>query len=107
MVDPAIITIVQRYLRKLDRIGLEPRFGVIFGSQARGDTHKWSDIDVMVVSPRFDPPRNREDKNLLWRAVRGIDSRIEPIACGLKQWEEDDGTPIYEVARREGVRVEV
>jgi len=26
---------------------------VLFGSHARGETHEWSDVDVMVVSPAF------------------------------------------------------
>jgi len=33
-------------------------------------------------------------------------SEIE-TTYGVKQWAEDDGTPILEAARREGVRVEV
>jgi len=107
MVDGSIIAIVRRYLHILRDVGLEPHFGVIFGSQARGNTHKWSDIDVMVISPRFDPPRNYKDKDLLWTSVLCVDKRIEPIACGVTQWEDDDGTPIFEVARREGVIVEV
>lgn len=107
MVDASVIESVRRYLRHLCEHGLDARFGVIFGSQARGDTHEWSDIDVLVVSPRFDGRRDRRDKDLLWTSVLPIDTRIEPIACGLKQWEEDDGTPIFEVARREGVVVGV
>lgn len=33
------------------------------------------------------------------------DSRIEPIPCGARQWEEGDSKAIIEVARREGVRI--
>ncbi len=33
------------------------------------------------------------------------DSRIEPIACGERQWAEDAVTPIIEIALREGLRV--
>jgi len=105
MVDESVIAVVRRYLRRLRNEGLEPAFGVVFGSQVTGRTHRWSDIDLLVVSPRFDGVKDCRDKDLLWTSVIGIDTRIEPIACGLKQWEEDDGTPIIEVARRNGVAV--
>ena len=77
-------------------------FVVLFGSQARGNTHQWSDIDLVVVSPHFDGPRQRKDTNLLWRKAARVDSRIEPIACGLQQWSDDTTSAIIEMARREG-----
>ncbi len=103
MVDESIIETVKRYLNHLRSQGFDARFGVLFGSHVTGDTHKYSDIDLMVVSPQFDPPRDRRDRIFLWTSVLPIDINIEPIPCGLKQWEEDDETPIIEVARREGI----
>ena len=50
--------------------------------QAEGATHQWSEIDVLVVSPRFDAPRRRQDVDLLWQVAARTDSRIEPIPCG-------------------------
>ena len=61
----------------------------------------------MVVSSRFDGPRDRRDVDLLWRLAARIDSRIEPVPCGEKQWEEDDSSAIVEIARREGKRVDL
>ena len=60
MVDPAIVKNVSKYLKALDDEGMAVRFGVIFGSYATGHADRWSDIDVLVVSPRFDGPRNRK-----------------------------------------------
>jgi predicted nucleotidyltransferase len=80
-------------------------FGVIFGSQVTGRTDRWSDIDLIVVSPRFDEPYTRDDRFLLWHVAGAVDNRIEPIACGERQWREDDVSTIIEVARREGERV--
>ncbi len=84
------------------RRGIPVRYGVIFGSQASGHPHTWSDIDLLVVSPRFDDERRREDVNLLWRIAARTDSRIEPIAVGQRQFEEDESSAIIEIARREG-----
>ncbi|MBF0135630.1 MAG: nucleotidyltransferase domain-containing protein [Magnetococcus sp. DMHC-1] len=102
MVDSAIGTSVEHYLTELIRRGLPVEFGVLFGSHARGTPHKWSDIDLVVVSPQFDQKRLRSDINLLWHTATTTDSRIEPIAVGSRQWIEDDGIPIIEIARREG-----
>ena len=65
------------------------------------------DIDLIVVSPRFDGKCQREDTDLLWRTSARTDSRIEPIPVGERQWLEDDASAIVEIARREGQRITV
>jgi hypothetical protein len=55
-----------------------------------------------VLADRFDQGITRQDVELLWWAAVNTDSRIEPIACGERQWLEDDRSAILEVARREG-----
>jgi hypothetical protein len=105
MVEQSVIDVVRDYLQSLQRGGMPVRFGVIFGSRVAGTADRWSDIDLLVVSPQFDHPRNRQDLNLLWRQAARIDSRIEPIACGEKQWQQDDASAIIEIARREGTQV--
>ena len=44
-----------------------------------------------------------DDKDVQMESERF--SRIEPIPCGLKQWEEDDASAIIEIARRNGIRI--
>jgi predicted nucleotidyltransferase len=109
MVDESIIKSVKKYLLAVNDQSVKVSFGVIFGSQAKGNTTKWSDIDLLVVSPDFDPKRERNKISQLWRIAGKTDSRIEPIACGEKQWLEDDSSAIIEIARREGeiVRIEI
>jgi len=107
MVESSVISVVQDYLQSLREVGVSVRFGVIFGSQAVGTADRWSDIDLLVVSPQFDGPRTRRDINLLWRQAARIDSRIEPIACGERQWQQDDSSAVVEIARREGTQVVV
>ena len=77
----------------------------MFGSFARGDAGQRSDIDLVVVSPRFDGPFDLSDVDTLWVIAGRTDSRNEPIPCGGRQWIEDDGSVILEVARREGRRI--
>ena len=105
MVDASIVQTARNYLRALADRGFPVRFGVLFGSWARGQAEEWSDIDLVVVSPRFDDRPDRRDIDTLWHLTAETDSRIEPLPCGEKQWEEDDVSTILEVARREGQRV--
>jgi len=102
MVDESVVISVRNYLQILNTQGLGVVFGVIFGSQVTRNSDQWSDIDLIVISPRFDDMRTRDDLNLLWRVAARVDSRIEPIPCGERQWEEDDSSAIIEIARREG-----
>ena len=105
MVAEPALTAVHNYLRALQSHGLPVRFGVVFGSQATGQANEWSDIDLLVVSPLFDGPRQRRDVDLLWRLAARTDSRIEPIPCGERQWTEDTSSAIVEIARRDGQQV--
>jgi len=106
VVDRKVVTKVRTYLRAVEAEGIPVSFGVIFGSWVTGGVDQWSDIDLLVISPRFDDGRTRPDIALLWRLAARIDSRIEPIPCGELQWVEDASSHVVEVARREGERVE-
>jgi predicted nucleotidyltransferase len=101
------VTAARAYLRALVAEGLAVRFGVVFGSWATGRADRWSDIDLLVVSPRFDGAPDRRDVDFLWRQAARTDSRIEPVPCGEKQWREDDTSAIIEIARREGERIDL
>lgn len=102
MADKSIVKSVQKYLRYITERGIPVRFGVLFGSYAKGNVHKWSDIDLLVVSPIFDKERTNDDIEDLWMYAARTDSRIEPIPVGERQYEEDDSSAIIEIARREG-----
>lgn len=102
MLEQSVLISVRKYLAALKEMGTDVELAVVFGSQTTGKTHQWSDIDLLVVSPLFDDLRDRAAVNLLWRLAARIDSRIEPIPCGSRQWREDDSSAIIEIARREG-----
>ena len=102
MVAEPIVTAVKQYLQTVKDEGIPVQQGVIFGSQVTGQAHPLSDIDLLVISPRFDKRRIRTDIDLLWRIAARTDNRIEPIPVGQRQFEEDDSSAIIEIARREG-----
>jgi predicted nucleotidyltransferase len=107
MVSEPIVSAIRNYLQVVSEQGIPVRYGIVFGSQATGRADVWSDIDLLVISPKYDLPRKREDVNVLWRIAARTDSRIEPIPVGERQYEEDDSSAIIEIARREGQRISV
>ena len=107
MVAAAVEQIVRNYLRVATEAGIPTRRAILFGSQARGEADPMSDIDLVVLSPALEPPRSHDVVATLWRLRVRTDCRIEPIACGEKEWEADDSRMILEIARREGVVIEV
>jgi predicted nucleotidyltransferase len=102
MADRTIVTSVQNYLKYVKQQGIPVSFGVLFGSYAKNKAHKWSDIDVLVVSPLFDKTQTAEDHERLWMFAARTDKRIEPIPVGEKQYKEDKSSLVLAVARREG-----
>lgn len=105
MVSGEVVKSIKRYLEVLREKGIPARYAVLFGSYARKEEDKWSDIDLIVISPKFDMQYKEEDVLKLWSLAGQTDSRIEPIACGEQEWEKDDTRLIIEVARREGIKI--
>lgn len=102
MADASIVSVVHRYLDEVRAHGIPVELGILFGSWTRGQAAPPSDIDLLVVSPRFDAPRERRDIATLWRLAARVDSRIEPIPCGSRQWREDQTSPLLAVVREQG-----
>lgn len=104
MAKRTVINLIKRYAQVLRNHGFPVSAVYLFGSHARGQADKDSDIDIMVVSPIFDV--NRLDRAAeLWKLTAEVDLRIEPIPAGEKAFQNDHVTPIYEIVRQEGIRV--
>ena len=103
MVESTIMNALRRYIVALDSFGIHARRLILFGSFARGDANVWSDIDLVVIAPEFDGPRELTIVEKLWLATASADDRIEPIPCGEREWETEHGRPILDIARQEGI----
>lgn len=102
MVDKTIVKSVQKYLQYVNQQGIPVSYGVLFGSYAKNQAQQWSDIDVLVISPRFDKDQTTEDYEKLWMFAARTNKLIEPIPVGEKQYKEDTSSLILEIARKEG-----
>jgi|GEM_PF-3424324 len=60
---------LQKFRRDLEAKGYSVKRMILFGSHARGDAMKYSDVDIIIVSPQFirlSPPRRRMMLEELW-----------------------------------------
>lgn len=95
--------IVKKYAEKLKKENYSFSAIYLFGSYAKGKAHKWSDIDVAVVSDRM--KRNRDKgRFLLWHIRRDVDSMIEPHGFTVKDFQDDDDPMVYEI-KKTGIKI--
>lgn len=92
---------VKKYLEILKKDSFPVESAYIYGSYARGDFKKYSDIDVCIISPRF--RRNRfEREQYLWRKTLEVDARIEPIGYAPEDFED---ALLGDTIRGEGIKI--
>ena len=103
MAQESVEGIIREYLRAAAQAGFHIKKAVLFGSYARGHADEWSDIDLIIIAPEFDGLADRALVTKLWELRARTDSRIEPVPCGVLEWEKGSDRPIIEIARREGV----
>lgn len=70
--------IAKKYVQVVQDSGLPVVKAYLFGSYAKGNNHKDSDIDICIVSNAFTDDYIREAVKLR-RLAYGIDIRIEPV----------------------------
>jgi len=105
MASRAIINKLSRYLKLLVDTGIPVDKGLLFGSYATGDYTDESDLDLLVISPLFDQSKTGQVLDTLWRLRRKIDPRIEPIAVGTREFDNEWCSPLIDVARRQGIEI--
>lgn len=95
--------IVKKYAEKLKEENYPFSAIYLFGSYAKGKAHKWSDIDIAVVSDKM--KRNRDKgRFLLWHIRRDVDSMIEPHGFTVKDFQNDNDPMVYEI-KKTGVKI--
>jgi len=99
----------QEILTKIKQIvnGIEPLATVIlFGSFARGDNKKFSDIDIIILVDK-DKITYSDEKRIkypLYDLEFDSGQVISPIVFSRKDWESRHSvTPLYKNIKREGL----
>lgn len=72
------LKVAQRFVRALQRSGIELDAAYLYGSYVNGTPHEWSDIDVALVSK--DLTGGIDDVQKIHASTRAHDSRIESVS---------------------------
>ncbi|MBX2989575.1 MAG: nucleotidyltransferase domain-containing protein [Bacteroidetes bacterium] len=96
------IELAKRYVEKLRQNRIAVAMAYLYGSFARGDFHKDSDIDIVVVSEEFNHSRF-EDSLRIAKLRYDIDLRISPLAYHPDDFTDENMIP--HEAMTEGIRV--
>jgi predicted nucleotidyltransferase len=101
-IESIVLKNVQLFLDKLRLAGFHISKAYIFGSYARGQVDKWSDIDVAIVSPQISNDRFEERIRLTELAI-SVDDRLEPLPFNLDSFSDDD--PFVRQIKNEGLAI--
>jgi predicted nucleotidyltransferase len=101
-IESIVLKNVQLFLDKLRLSGFHISKAYIFGSYARGQEDKWSDIDVAIVSPQIGNDRFEERIKLTELAI-SVDDRLEPLPFNLDSFSDDD--PFVQQIKNEGLAI--
>jgi len=77
------------YVRELNRHNIKVKTAIVFGSYASGNYHKWSDIDVALISDDFKGD-SLLDTEMIANPTLKIDSRISPLTYRIEDFDETD-----------------
>ena len=78
---------------------------IMYGSQARGDATKYSDIDLLVVLPSIDNDSRKLISNIAWEVGFDAGKVISTIPTTDAEMKYYAILPFYKNIRREGVVV--
>ena len=97
-----IIKVVRDYTKRLseqDKIPIKKV--IIFGSYAKGNPHKWSDVDICIVSPKFKDFLKDLQFLLIKRSDKEVMAGLEPVGFSGKDFRE--GSSLIEEIKKTGV----
>jgi predicted nucleotidyltransferase len=94
------IRIIRKFVKAMEKEGIEIDRIILYGSCARGRMRADSDIDVAVISRNFGKDRVEEGMKL-FKIAGEIDSRLEPVPISVQAFEKDTWIPlIYEIREK-------
>lgn len=103
--DKEIIKIVRDYACQLKKAGIDVSKLILFGSQVKGKSKSYSDIDVCVISPQFGQDDIKEAVKLKMLADK-VDWRIEPHPYHPRDFAIEEDPFAWEI-KRTGYKIKV
>jgi len=106
MPETEIIDIIKKYMLLLNEADIPVEKAFLFGSYLHNKANEDSDIDVMLVSEKFDSD-GLDSKIKAWSITRKVDTRIEPYTIGLNKFFSDLSSPLLQLVKKEGFEIKI
>lgn len=99
-----VIELLKKYILLLNNEGISVTKAFLFGSYTKDTASDSSDIDVMIVSDKYD---ENDDLTVgkAWQLTKKINTRIEPFFIGLKKFRNDNSSPLISRVKSEGIEI--
>ena len=104
MARSEVIELLKKYILLLNSEGISVNKAFLFGSYSTDTASESSDIDVMIVSDKYD---ENDDMAIgkVWNLTRKISTKIEPYFIGNLKFKEDNSSPLLSMIREQGIEI--
>ncbi|MBU1663313.1 nucleotidyltransferase domain-containing protein [Patescibacteria group bacterium] len=94
---------INQYISILKQDKLPIKKVILFGSYAKGKQNKWSDIDLCIISSKFQNPHKTFEYLWLKREIVNMKYTIEPVGFHPKNFVNE--SPLVWEIKKTGIRV--
>ena len=104
MATNEVIELLKKYVSLLNTEGISVYKAYLFGSYSTNTASETSDIDVMIVSDKYD---ENDDivAGKMWKLTRRIDTKIEPFLIGMNKFIDDSSSPLVSMVKNQGIEI--
>ena len=104
MARSEIIELLKKYILLLNLEGVSVNKAFLFGSYSTDTATESSDIDVLLVSNKYD---ENDDFIIgkIWKLTRKINTKIEPFLIGNNKFNEDNSSPLISMIKDKGIEI--
>lgn len=104
MATSEVIELLKKYILLLNTEGISVYKAYLFGSYSTNTASEMSDIDVMIVSDKFDETDD-EAAGKMWKLTLDINTKIEPFLIGLNKFNNDSSSPLVSMIKSTGIEI--
>lgn len=104
MAKSEVVELLKKYILLLNTEGISVYKAYLFGSYSTDTASDTSDIDVMIVSDKYDETDDLA-AGKIWKLTRKINTKIEPFLIGMNKFRDDSSSPLVSMIKSTGIEI--